>query len=98
MHPIVQWLEGLGLGQYGEAVAIDHSDLTESDLEKLGVVLGHRKNLLLGTPRSISRFLNGAGWNAKGRAVQQVCRPGAGTISVRVIGRPVARTLTAGRA
>ena len=75
MHPIVQWLEGLGLGQYGEAVAIDQSvlpDLAESDLEKLWAVLGHRKNLLLGIRCRISR--------------------------VRVICRPVARTLTAGRA
>ena len=52
MHPIVQWLEGFGLGHYGEVfvqAAIDQSvlpDLTESDLEKLGVVLGHRKKLL----------------------------------------------------
>lgn len=52
MEPIVQWLEGLGLGQYGEAfvqAAVDQSvltDLTEADLEKLGVVLGHRKKLL----------------------------------------------------
>lgn len=52
MEPIVQWLEGLGLGQYGEIfvqAAIDASvlpDLTEADLEKLGVILGHRKKLL----------------------------------------------------
>ena len=32
MHPIVQWLEELGLGQYGEAfvqAAIDHSVLPD---------------------------------------------------------------------
>jgi class 3 adenylate cyclase len=52
MEPIVQWLEGLGLGQYGEVfvrAAIDASvlpDLTDADLDKLGVVLGHRKKLL----------------------------------------------------
>src|SRR5690348_3373479 len=52
MQPIVQWLEGLGLSQYGEAfvqAAIDLSvlpDLTEADLAQLGVVLGHRKKLL----------------------------------------------------
>jgi class 3 adenylate cyclase/predicted ATPase len=52
MQPIVQWLEGLGFGQYGEAfvqAGIDHEvleDLSEADLEKLGVVLGHRKKLL----------------------------------------------------
>ena len=48
----MQWLKGLGLGQSGEAfvqAAIDQSvlpDLTDADLEKLGVVLGHRKKLL----------------------------------------------------
>jgi class 3 adenylate cyclase len=52
MQPIVAWLEGLGLSQYGEAfvkVAIDLSvlpDLTEADLAQLGVVLGHRKKML----------------------------------------------------
>src|SRR5689334_4338641 len=52
MQPIVQWLEELGIGQYGEAfvqAAIDFPvlpDLTEADLEKLGVVLGHRKKLI----------------------------------------------------
>jgi len=49
---IEKWLRGLGLQQY---VATFHSnaidaevlaELTEADLEKLGVVLGHRKRLL----------------------------------------------------
>ena len=46
------WLRGLGLGQYETAFrdngvdAVVLSDLTDSDLEKLGVVLGHRKRLL----------------------------------------------------
>jgi class 3 adenylate cyclase len=55
------WLRGLGLGQYEAAFCeneIDAEvlpDLTEEDLEKLGVPLGHRKRLLraiagLGTP------------------------------------------------
>ena len=46
------WLRGLGLGQY-EATFRDNeiddavlSDLTDGDLEKLGVPLGHRKRLL----------------------------------------------------
>ena len=49
---IAQWLEGLGLGQYAQAFAenaVDRevlSDLTDDDLEKLGVLLGHRKKLL----------------------------------------------------
>src|SRR5918995_5427343 len=46
------WLRDLGLERYAdafEANAIDHevlSELTEADLEKLGVLLGHRKKLL----------------------------------------------------
>jgi hypothetical protein len=48
-----QWLEELELGQYGDAFvdnAIDIDllvDLTDADLERLGVTaLGHRKRLL----------------------------------------------------
>jgi predicted ATPase/class 3 adenylate cyclase len=46
------WLEELGLGQYAQVFAeqsIDFgviSDLTEVDLEKLGIPLGHRKLML----------------------------------------------------
>ena len=46
------WLRGLGLGQYEalfRASEIDADilpELTEVDLEKLGVPLGHRKRLL----------------------------------------------------
>ena len=46
------WLRGLGLGQY-EATFRDSeidadvlAELTDADLEKLGVPLGHRKRLL----------------------------------------------------
>jgi class 3 adenylate cyclase len=46
------WLLGLGLGQY-EALFRENDidaevlgDLTDADLEKLGVTLGHRKRLL----------------------------------------------------
>jgi class 3 adenylate cyclase len=52
MQPIVQWLEALGLGQYGHAFVeadIDPAvlaDLSEADLAQLGVTLGHRKKLL----------------------------------------------------
>ena len=47
-----EWLRSLGLGQYEAAFrenAIDRSvlsDLTDQDLEKLGVLLGHRRKLL----------------------------------------------------
>lgn len=49
---IASWLRGLGLEQYEQAFrdnAIDAEilpELTEGDLEKLGVLLGHRKRLL----------------------------------------------------
>ena len=49
---LAEWLGRHGLGQYAKTFAennIDYSvlpDLTENDLEKLGVSLGHRKKLL----------------------------------------------------
>ncbi len=52
MQQITDWLEKLGLGQYAQRFdenGIDLSvlpDLTDQDLEKLGVLLGHRRKLL----------------------------------------------------
>ena len=52
MSAIAAWLEALGLAQYAatfEKNAIDMEilpELTDSDLEKLNVVLGHRKRML----------------------------------------------------
>jgi class 3 adenylate cyclase len=52
MGEVDEWLERLGLGQYAAAFAehdIDREilpDLTDQDLEKLGLSLGHRKKLL----------------------------------------------------
>jgi class 3 adenylate cyclase len=52
MSAISAWLDGIGLGQYTNTftengVDLDVlSDLSESDLEKLGVALGHRKRIL----------------------------------------------------
>jgi class 3 adenylate cyclase len=49
---LAEWLAGHGLGQYTQTFIehhIDYSvlpDLTEDDLEKLGLSLGHRKRLL----------------------------------------------------
>jgi class 3 adenylate cyclase/predicted ATPase len=49
---IESWLDGIGLAQYATAFAenaIDFEilpDVTEADLEKLGVALGHRKRIL----------------------------------------------------
>jgi len=53
MQQILDWLEKLGLGQYAKRFAendIDFdvlNDLTDQDLEKIGVAsLGHRRKLL----------------------------------------------------
>jgi class 3 adenylate cyclase len=52
MQQVARWLEDLGLGQYAQRFAdndIDFdilSELTDQDLEKLGVSLGHRRKLL----------------------------------------------------
>src|SRR5215831_2089825 len=52
MQSIAQWLNTVGLGQYAQRFAdndIDGSilrDLTDEDLEKIGVSLGHRKRML----------------------------------------------------
>jgi class 3 adenylate cyclase/predicted ATPase len=52
VQQIVDWLDRLGLGQYAQRFAendIDPSvlrDLTDHDLEKIGVSLGHRKKIL----------------------------------------------------
>src|SRR5438093_3891938 len=54
MKGIVEWLASIGLSEYAErfaANAIDLSvvrDLTEQDLKDLGVLLGHRRNVLRG--------------------------------------------------
>jgi class 3 adenylate cyclase/predicted ATPase len=52
MQQIADWLEELGMSEYAQRFAenaIDFSvlsDLTDQDLEKLGVLLGHRRKLL----------------------------------------------------
>ena len=52
MQQVADWLEKLGLGQYAQRFAeneVDLSvlpDLTDQDLEKLGVLLGHRRKML----------------------------------------------------
>jgi class 3 adenylate cyclase len=52
MSDLRSWLEGLGLGKYAEIMQahdVDISivaDVTEQDLEKLGLSLGHRRKLL----------------------------------------------------
>src|SRR6516164_6232127 len=53
MQSIAEWLHKLGLGQYAQRFAENDisfsilSDLTDQDLEKIGVAsLGHRRQLL----------------------------------------------------
>jgi class 3 adenylate cyclase len=52
MQQIAQWLEKLGLGQYAQRFAEHDIDvsvlpyLTDADLEKIGVSLGHRRKIL----------------------------------------------------
>src|SRR5215467_7475412 len=52
MRQIADWLNALGMPEYADSFAangIDLSilpDLTDSDLEKLGVLLGHRRKIL----------------------------------------------------
>ena len=52
MQQIAEWLEKLGMSEYAQRFAenrIDLSvlpDLTDQDLEKLGVVLGDRRKML----------------------------------------------------
>src|SRR5215470_7776984 len=61
MQDVADWLEKLGLSEYVQRFAdnaIDFSvlpDLTDQDLEKIGVLLGHRRKIL----RAIAAFDSG---------------------------------------
>ena len=52
MQQIADWLKNLGMSEYAERFAEDHidlavlPDLTDQDLEKLGVLLGDRRKML----------------------------------------------------
>jgi class 3 adenylate cyclase len=52
MQQIADWLDTLGLGQYAQRFAENDIDasvllhLTDADLEKIGVSLGHRRKML----------------------------------------------------
>jgi hypothetical protein len=66
MQRIADWLEKLGLGQYAQRFAendIDFavlSDLTDQDLEKVGVMsLGHRRKLLRAIVELVNAGLDG---------------------------------------
>ena len=72
---IAEWLGRQGLGQYAQTFAenhIDYSvlpDLTEDDLEKLGLSLGHRKKLL--------RAIDAVWGTRQARDTTKVARTGA---------------------
>ncbi len=74
MQTIRQWLEGVGLPEYAEAFEANDVEpdvlpaLTEEDLHRLGVSLGHGKRILLAlretsAPISVRSRLNGAAAN-----------------------------------
>ena len=73
------WLRGLGLGQYETAFrdngvdAVVLPDLTDSDLEKLGVVLGHRKRLL----KAIAGLNESGAGSGPSAAVASTAKPDA---------------------
>jgi hypothetical protein len=52
MQEVTDWLEKLGLGQHAQRFAENDIDfsvlphLTDADLEKIGVSLGHRRKIL----------------------------------------------------
>src|SRR5215472_8474575 len=52
MQQVADWLQKLGLGQYAQRFAENDIDvsvlphLTDADLEKIGVSLGHRRKIL----------------------------------------------------
>jgi hypothetical protein len=52
MQQVADWLEKIGLGQYAQRFAENGIDfsvlgyLTDQDLEKIGVLLGHRRKML----------------------------------------------------
>ena len=54
MQQIADWLEKLGIERYAQRFAENDIDvsvlrhLTEADLEKIGVSLGHRRKMLRG--------------------------------------------------
>src|SRR6516164_4750202 len=78
MQGVTDWLEKLGLSEYAQRFAdnaIDLSvlpDLTDQDLEKIGVLLGHRRKIL----RAIAVFDRGpAAQNDAAKATKSSATP-----------------------
>ena len=75
MSTIVGWLEGLGLAQYVPVFAenaVDSDvlfDLTEADLEKLGIPLGDRKRMLKAIAELPAEFLTANEPNSRNRCI-----------------------------
>ena len=78
---LAEWLARHGLDQYAQTFAennIEYSvlpDLTEDDLEKLGVSLGHRKKLLraIDTVRPASKRATQPKFRASARRQSLLC-------------------------
>ncbi len=83
-NTVTHWLDGLGLGQYASVFtenAIDLEvlpELTEADLESLGVLLGHRKKIL----KAIADLLTRA--DEAAAPLRETQTPGAQAPSPRV--------------
>jgi len=62
MQQIADWLKKLGMPEYTKKFAEERIDidvlreLTDQDLDRLGIPLGHRRRMLEGDPRSRQRF------------------------------------------
>src|ERR1035437_5307452 len=76
MQQIADWLKTLGMSEYAQRFAdngIDLSvlpDLTDQDLEKLGVLLGHRRKLLraIANPEGLEKSVPAVAASAAGSA------------------------------
>ena len=55
LQQVADWLQKLGIGQYAQSFPENDTDfsvlpyLTDTDLEKIGVSLGHRRKILAAT-------------------------------------------------
>jgi len=80
MSDIKPWLESLGLGKYHEALADNDidlavaSELTEQDLDNLGLTLGHRRKFMAAAAKLRSSILAPAVRGAPAPLAQQVQR------------------------
>jgi hypothetical protein len=85
MQGVADWLEELGLSEYAQCFAdnaIDLSvlpDLTDQDLEKIGVLLGHRRKMLKAHcraqhPERFGQADKAVFWSANSRAADRRCQ------------------------